>query len=197
MVFYPLMSKLSRQRGIQLGDIPPERHIPEITFGLSRRSSDLATVIEPAQDETWVLRMRSVQATVCGAPRKWALYTTINPGASLRISTASTCDIERSVEEDEARLRREVRMFDLQSRQAVGLAQRRLRNAGAPDVLSVVGDWSEDTVSVDGRSTATRSARVGDSGWIAWWSADGQIIEMQSNAVPPSQIPLVCTSIYP
>jgi hypothetical protein len=82
-------------------------------------------------------------------------------------------------------------MFDLHARQAVGLRQRRLRYAEKPGALPVIGDWSEGSISVDGTPAVIRSARVGDHGWIGWWSSNDQIIEVQSDAVPASQIALI------
>jgi hypothetical protein len=82
--------------------------------GLPPDSSAVKSVIEPAQDGTWVLRMRSMQASVSGVPSQWAFSTAAGREASLGIHTAPVREFERSVEEDEGRLRRQVRLFDRQ-----------------------------------------------------------------------------------
>jgi hypothetical protein len=188
MVLYPLTDKLGVRWGSHLREFPAARPIVTMTAGLPPDSSAVKPVIEPAQDGTWVLKMRSVQATASGVPRQRAFYATAGRRASLGVHTASVRDFERSVEEDEARLHREVRMFDLHARQAVDLGQRRLRRAERPAAPSMIGGWSEGIISVDGTPTPIRSARIGDRGWIGWWTSGDYIIEVQSNAVPASQI---------
>lgn len=191
MVLYPLMNRFGDRRRSHLGEFPPAKRLPEMSVGLPANSSAVTSVIEPAQDGTWVLRMRSIQATTSGVPRQWAFYTAVGRIASLGIHTACVRDCERSVEEDEDRLRREARMFDLHTREATGLSQGRLRHAGKPAALPVISDWSEGSIRVGGTPILIRSARLGDRGWIGWWRSDGLVIKVQSDAVPASQIALI------
>lgn len=191
VVLYPLANRLGGRWASHPGDLPPARRVPEMTEGLPPDSSAVEPVIEPALDGPWVVRTRSVQATASGVPRQWAFYTTAGHRASLGIRTASVRDAERSVEEDETRLRREVGMFDVHARQGVELSRRRLRPEKRPAALPVIGTWSEGSIRVDGAPIPIRSARVGDRGWIGWWASGDQVIEVQSDAVPASQIALI------
>jgi hypothetical protein len=177
----------------------PARRVPEVAEGLPSDPSAVTSVIEPAQDGAWILKMRSVQATSSGVPQQWAFYTAAGSEARLVIHTASVRDCERTLEEDDARLRRDVSLFDSQAGQADGLRQRGLgrlaqprpRRAAGPAAPPATGEWSAGSISVDGAPTPIREARRSGQGWIGWWTSGDQIVEVQSDAVPASDISLV------
>lgn len=178
--------------------------------GLSSGSPAVKPVIEPAQDGAWILKMRSVQATSSGVPRQRAFYTAAAREARLVIHTASVRDCERTLEEDEARLRRDVSLFNSRASQAEGprrlglgqrllelalpglvLGQPRLRRAERPAAPPAAGDWSEGSISVNGKPTPIRAARISGRGWVGWWTSGDQIVEVQSDAVPADDISLI------
>jgi hypothetical protein len=190
MVLYQLVSRVDGLRRSLLDEYPPAKRIIQVTEGLAPDSSAVTPLIEPVQDGTWVLKMRSVRATASGVPRQWAFYIAVGREASLGVHTASVRDVTRSVEEDRERLRREVGLFDSHVRQVVRLEQLRLRRAKKPATLPEIGEWHEDSINVDGAPTLIRSARIGDRGRIGWWVSGDHIIEIQSDAVPASQMSL-------
>ncbi len=150
----------------------------------------VAPVIEPAPPGSWVLKMRSVQATASGSPRQWAFYAAASGEAHLAIHTASAKDCDQSLEQDEARLRRDISMFDVQARRGMDLAHRRER--GRPfRAEPELGSWSDESIAVDGAPTLIRSARVGDHGLAGYFARGDQVIEIHSHALPASQIALV------
>jgi hypothetical protein len=187
----------------------PARRVPEVAEGLPADPSAVKPVIEPTQDGAWILKMRSVQATSSGVPQQWAFYTAAGGQARLVIHTASVRDCEGTLEEDDARLRRDVGLLDAQASQADGLrqlglgrlglglgrlgplARPRPRRAERPAAPPVTGDWSDGSISVNGAPTPIREARRSSRGWIGWWTSGDQIVEVQSDAVPASDISLV------
>jgi hypothetical protein len=205
----------------------PARRVPEVAEGLPADPSAVKPVIEPTQDGAWILKMRSVQATSSGVPQQWAFYTAAGGEASLVIHTASVRDCEGTLEEDDARLRRDVGLLDAQASQTDGLrqlglgrlgleplglgrlgplrlgplgplglglgplARPRPRRAERPAAPPVTGDWSDGSISVNGAPTPIREARRSSRGWIGWWTSGDQIVEVQSDAVPASDISLV------
>jgi hypothetical protein len=168
----------------------PARPVPDPDDGVPLDPSVVKAVIEPAPLGSWILKMRSVQAAMSGSPAQWAFYAAARGEAHLAIHTASAKDCERSLEQDGARLLRDVRMFDVQARQGMELAPR-LQRGLSPRADPTVGSWFDETISVDGAPALIRSARVGDRGWIGYFTCGDQVIEIHGDAVPASQIALV------
>jgi hypothetical protein len=190
MTFYALTSRPGRRRRRQQSEIPPARPVPDPTDVFPLDPSAVRPVIEPAPLGSWVLKMRSVQATMSGSPRQWAFYTAASREAHLAIHTASAKDCERSLEQDDVRLRRDVSMFDMQAKQGMELTHRRRR--GHPSRAEpAVGSWSDETITVDGAPARLRSARVGDRAWIGYFTLGEQVIEIHGDALPASQLALV------
>lgn len=164
--------------------------IPDPVDPLPLDPSAVRPVVEPAWPGSWVLKARSVQATVSGSSRQWAFYAAASGQPHLAIHTTSAKDCVRSLEEDEARLRRDVSMFHVQARQGMNLAHR-LERQRPSRAEPEIGSWSDETITVDGAPALIRSARVGDRGWAGFFGCGDQVIEIHSDALPPSQISLV------
>jgi hypothetical protein len=152
--------------------------------------SAVRPVVEPVPPGSWVLKMRSVQATVSGSVRQWAFYTAGSGEAHLAIHTASAKDCGRSLEQDVARLRRDVSMFDVQASMGMGPAHR-LQHERRSRLEPEVGSWSDETITVDEAPALIRCAPVGDRGWAGYFARGDQVIEIHSDAVAASQIALV------
>jgi hypothetical protein len=167
----------------------PERPVPEPVDGLPLDPSAVRPVVEPVPPGSWVLKMRSIQATVSGSGRQWAFYAAASGEAHLAIHTAAAADCERTLEQDDGRLRRDVRMFDVQARQGMGLAHR-LEHGPASRAGPEIGSWSDETITVDGAPMLIRSAGVGDRGWAGYFAFGDQVIEIHSDALPARQLAL-------
>lgn len=170
------------------GGFEDARHVGAIAVGLPADPGAVAPVVQPVDDGAWLLKARSVDASMSGVPRQQAFYTAVGREAALFIHTASVLDFQRSVEEDAARLHREVLRFSVQSANSPGLG---VRSPVRVAELSAGDAWSAGSISVDGTETAIRSTRLGEHGWIGWWVSDGRLTEIMSDVVPPSQISLV------
>jgi hypothetical protein len=171
----------------------PARPVPDPVDGLPLDPSAVRPVVEPAQPGSWVLKMRSIQATVSGSVRQWTFYTAASGGAHLAIHAASVKDCERSLEQDAARLRRDARMFDVQASLGMGLAHR-LQHERRSRPEPEVGSWSDETINVDGAPVLIRYAPVGDRGWAGYFARGDQVIEIHSDALSANQIALVQAS---
>lgn len=168
----------------------PARPVPDPVDALPLDPSAVRPLIEPVPPRSWVLKMRSVQATASGCPRQWAFYAAASGEAHLAIHTAAAKDCERSLEQDQARLRRDITMFDVQARQGMDLADR-LAQRRPLRAEPELGSWSDESLTVDGAPALIRAARVGDRGLAGYFARGDQVIEIHSDALPASQIALV------
>jgi hypothetical protein len=190
MTFRPLRSGPGGRRQRRQSSSVPARPVPDPANGVPLDPSAVKSVIEPAPTGSWVLKIRSVQAATGGSASQWAFYTAASREAHLAIHTASAEYCERSLEQDEARLRRDVNMFDVQAGLGMEMAARLQR--GLPlRAEPTIGSWSDGTITVDGNPAPIRLARAGDRGWVGYFTCGNQVIEIHSDALPASQIALV------